>query len=133
MNLREIEKTVREMDSQLAPTEGGFKTAVLLLALLEKGDDIDALTEFTKLPRDFVQARVERLRSNGVIVENGMLNVDWWDEQHGWIEFWMHVSVAEGLIETVPDQEEATFIAPSNEWPDVIGDLADGDNDGREE
>lgn len=110
------------MDGTLAPTEDSFRTAVLLLALLEKGDDVDALTTFTRLPREFVEIRVKRLRANGVIVENGMLNVDWWDEQHGGVEFWMHVSVAEGLIEAVPDSEEATFIEPSNEWPDVVMD-----------
>jgi hypothetical protein len=121
MTIDEIRSTVTEMDASLAPTEDGFKTAVLLLALLEKGDDVDALTAFTRLPREFVDVRVRRLRASAVINEDGTLNVDWWDEQHGGIEFWMHVSVAEGLIETVPNSDEATFIAPSEDWPDVIG------------
>lgn len=121
MNLSEIKNTVKQMDEQLAPGADGFKTAVLLLALLEKGEDVDALTAFTQLPHEFVHVRIARLKANGVIAEDGKLDVDWWDEQYGGTEFWMHVAVADGLLERVPDCEESTFIAPSDEWPDVVG------------
>lgn len=120
MKLSEIYKTVHDLDKALGEDEDTFKTAALLIALLQMPPDASALSRFLKLPIGFVEERLKRLRAQGVLDANGTVLADWFDEEHGGVAFWMDVAVAEGLLERVPDSDEATYIESNNEWPDVV-------------
>lgn len=92
-----IKQEVRRMDKDLTETESAFRTAVIMLAALSVGQNINKLAAFTKLPKEFVRERAAALRANG-IWQNGKTNAEWFEENGG-IAFWMDVACAEGLLQ----------------------------------
>lgn len=121
MNLSEIYKTVHELDEALGEEESAFKTAALLITLLQMPPDAQALSRFLKLPLNFVEERLDRLKTQGVLDADGKICTDWFDEESGGVAFWMDVAVAEGILERTSKADETAYVQPDEEWPSVIG------------
>lgn len=97
--LEGIQTLVRELDQALGDEDDYFKSAVLLLAALSVGQDVERLADFTGFPLEFIEPRAWRLKKNG-IWKDGQTRANWFDEDGGGVAFWMDVALAEGLLES---------------------------------
>lgn len=52
-----VKKIVFELDESLTEDDDYFKSAVLLLAALNVGHDVQRLAEFTGFPAEFIETR----------------------------------------------------------------------------
>lgn len=95
--LAEIEGAVANLEPTLEPASDTFKSAVLVLAALRVGADLERLERLTRYGEEFIALRAVRLRAAGT----------WGDAQvvYEWIRtpwtelgnsFWIDVLVAEG-------------------------------------
>lgn len=93
----ELEARIRHYNSDLDPADPRFRAAVILLAGIEYGHNIDQLARKTGYDRAFVARVARRLIDNGVW-KAGVTVVDWSaaDEASG--TFWNDVAVAEGKM-----------------------------------
>lgn len=100
----EIEDIVSSLDPNLEKGSDSFKTAVLLWSAAIVGSTHSALKEFTNYSDNFIEERRQRLEKAGVF-KDGVVYANWTDEEEGFIEFWLDVSVAEGLLEKSLESE----------------------------
>jgi hypothetical protein len=99
-----IHARIRRYNSDIEPGSDTYRSAVLLLAGLEYGQNIDMLARRAGIDRSFVAKAARRLIDNGVWV--GGRTVSEWtalDEASG--AFWNDVAVGEGKLcrRTLPD------------------------------
>jgi hypothetical protein len=107
---------VRRYNSDIDPTSDRFRTAVLLLAALDVGQNIDVLARKTSYSRAFVAKVARRLIDNGVW--SGGKTISEWapaDEASG-VAFWNDVAVAEGRLCRRTVENGAIEWAPPGYW-----------------
>lgn len=88
---------VSRMSPRLAPDSSEFRAAVLLLAGVEVGHNVDRLARLTGYPPDFVARCARRLYDNGVW-RGGETCSPWHDQAGGDEAFWADVRVAVGQM-----------------------------------
>jgi hypothetical protein len=110
-----IHARIRRYNSDIDPKSDTYRSAVLLLAGLEFGHNIDVLARRAGIDRSFVAKAARRLIDNGVWVA-GRTVAEWTalDEASG--AFWNDVAVGEGKLcrRTLPDG--AIEWAPAGFW-----------------
>ena len=95
--VREFEARIRHYNSDLEPSDPAFRAAVILLAGLEYGHNIDQLARRTGYDRAFVARTARRLIDNGVW-KSGVTVADWSSSDEASGTFWNDVAVAEGKM-----------------------------------
>lgn len=98
LTIREIRAEVKRLDPALRAWGQDFRAAVMLLSMLVVGTNLTELSAFSRLPRRFVEIRLERLLANGVMLPDGRIAADWFSEESGAWGFWMDVCVANGTL-----------------------------------
>jgi hypothetical protein len=97
VSIRALEDRIRHYNSDLAPASETFRAAVILLAGVEYGHNIDLLARRTMYDRAFVARVARRLIDNGVW-KSGVTVADWSSADEASGTFWNDVSVAEGKM-----------------------------------
>lgn len=93
-------KEIERMDPNINKDDEAYKVAVLLMyGSLSGKHHSKTLYAKTLYPMEFIKTVVKRLKDNGVW-ENGKTNASW-DGESGGVEFWLHVTVGLGFIESV--------------------------------
>jgi hypothetical protein len=95
--VREFEARIRHYNSDLQSSDPAFRAAVILLAGLEFGHNIDQLARRTGYDRAFVARTARRLIDNGVW-KSGVTVADWSSSDEASGTFWNDVAVAEGKM-----------------------------------
>jgi hypothetical protein len=95
--IREFEARIRHYNSDLQPADPAFRAAVILLAGLEYGHNIDQLARRTGYDRALVARIARRLIDNGVW-KSGVTVADWSSSDEASGTFWNDVAVAEGKM-----------------------------------
>jgi hypothetical protein len=99
-------KFAREVLEELDPAmkgcedEPGYRTAVVLLAALQLGPNVDALSRFTGYSWDFVRAIAGRSIEAGLWTEDDV-GCDHWFAEDGQVRcivFWADTAVDQGLL-----------------------------------
>ena len=96
-SVRDLEARVRRYNSDIDPASDTFRAAVLLLASLEFGQNVEGLARRTGFPRSFVAKCARRLIDNGVWV-GGETAAEWSADDEASGAFWNDVAVAEGKL-----------------------------------
>lgn len=96
-SIAELEARIRRYNSDIDASSSTFRAAVLLLAGIEYGLNIDALSHRTSYPRAFVAQCARRLIDNGVW-RDGRIVSDWSPADEASGAFWNDVAVAEGKL-----------------------------------
>lgn len=89
---------VARLDPRLAPDSTRFRSAVLLLAARELGQNVDRLARFTRYPREMVARCARRLVDNGVWKQGETVSRWAADPREDPEAFWGDVGVAEGKL-----------------------------------
>lgn len=97
MSIRDFEARIRRYNSDLQPDCIAFRSAVILLAGLEYGHNIDRIARRTSYDRAFVARVARRLTDNGVW-KAGVTVADWSSSDEASGTFWNDVAVAEGKM-----------------------------------
>ena len=97
VSVKELEARIRRYNSDLEPNSPTFRSAVILLAGLEYGQNIDLLARKTGYDRSFVARVARRLIDNG-IWKAGATIADWTSSDEASGTFWSDVAVAEGKM-----------------------------------
>jgi hypothetical protein len=95
------ELTVLDPTSQPDDGDGGYQTAVILLAAeFVTGTDVQQLTKFTGYSKDFVAAVCSRMQKSGLWEESGTIHSDHWYQGDAYRVpcFWADVLVGMGLL-----------------------------------
>jgi hypothetical protein len=92
-----LQARVRRWNPDLPVDTDTYRAAVLLLAGLEYGQNLDLLARRTSLARAFVAKAARRLIDNGVW-QGGKTVVDWDLGEQASPSFWNDVAVAEGRL-----------------------------------
>ena len=96
-SLTEVEADVQSLDPALDRDDEAFKVAVVLLAALQVGADVERVAEFTQFDREWLEGVAANLTASG-IWQDGHTACSWFEEGGG-IEFWIDVLVGQGLVE----------------------------------
>lgn len=97
MTIRDFEARIRRYNSDLGSDSVTFRAAVILLAGLEYGHNIDRIARRTGYDRPFVARVARRLTDNGVW-NAGVTVADWSSDDEASGTFWNDVAVAEGKM-----------------------------------
>lgn len=97
LSIRALEARVRRYNSDIRTDSPTFRAAVLLLAAVEYGQNIDLLARRTGYDRAFVAKCGRRLIDNGVWVGGSTVS-EWSPEDEASGAFWNDVAVAEGKL-----------------------------------
>lgn len=110
-----IHARIRRYNSDIDPKSDTYRAAVLLLAALEWGQNIDVLARRTGIDRSFVARVARRLIDNGVW-SGGRTVAEWTalDEASG--PFWSDVAVAEGKLCRRTLEDGTIEWAPPGYW-----------------
>jgi hypothetical protein len=110
-----IHARIRRYNSDIDPRSDAYRSAVLLLAGLEWGQNIDVLARRTGIDRSFVARAARRLIDNGVWA-GGRTVAEWTalDEASG--PFWNDVAVAQGKLCRRTLEDGAIEWAPPGFW-----------------
>ena len=115
-SLADVQQRVRILDPAAEPSSSRFRAAIVLLAAVELGQNVDRLSRFTRLERPFVAKCARRLVDNGVWQGGNTVAAWTWDLQAGRREFWNDVGVAEGkLCRRINNTGEMEWAA-AGEW-----------------
>lgn len=87
---------VREMNPSLGRECPSYQAAVLLLSLTSLPPQIDHLSHWLSIPREFVARCIRRLVDNGVLSSEGLIG-GWTGEAMVEEAFWADVNVANGM------------------------------------
>lgn len=115
LSLRALEARVRRYNSDIRTDSPTFRAAVLLLAAVEFGQNIDLLARRTGYDRAFVAKCARRLIDNGVWVGGGTAS-EWSPEDEASGAFWNDVAVAEGKLCRRVGAEGKIEWAPAGYW-----------------
>jgi hypothetical protein len=113
--IRDFEAKIRHYNSDLKPTDPAFRAAVILLAGLEYGHNIDMLARKTGYDRAFVSRTARRLIDNGVW-KAGVTIADWSSSDEASGTFWNDVAVAEGKMCRRINTDGRVEWAPAGFW-----------------
>lgn len=114
-SISSLEVRVRRYNSDIDAGCAMFRAAVLLLAAVEYGRNIDALSRRTGYPRGFVAQCARRWIDNGVWTPQGLVT-EWSPADEASGAFWNDVAVAEGkLCRRVTAEGEIEW-APPGFW-----------------
>lgn len=97
MTVSDFEARIRRYNSDLEHDSVTFRAAVILLAGLEFGHNIDRIARRTGYDRAFVARVARRLTDNGVW-KAGVTVADWSSSDEASGTFWNDVAVAEGKM-----------------------------------
>ena len=115
-SLADVRQRVEILDPAAEPSSSRFRTALVLLAAVELGQNVDRLSRFARLERPFVAKCARRLVDNGVWQGGETVGAWTWDLQASRREFWNDVGVAEGkLCRRINDAGEMEWAA-AGEW-----------------
>jgi hypothetical protein len=110
-----LEGRVRRYNSDIDAGSSAFRAAVLLLAAVEFGQNIDTLTRRTGYERSFVARCARRLIDNGVWM-GGRTISDWSPQDEASGSFWNDVAVAEGKLCRRLNEHGHIEWAPAGYW-----------------
>jgi hypothetical protein len=111
---------IRRYNADVEPHSDRFRAAILLLAALEIGHNVDALARFTRLDRAFVAKCARRLIDNGVW-SGGRTVADWTADDEASGAFWNDVAVAEGKLNRRASADGVLEWAPAGVWRKTYG------------
>lgn len=97
VSIRDLEARIRRYNSDLEKDSVTFRVAVILLAGVEYGHNIDRISRRTGVERAFVARVARRLTDNGVW-KAGVTVADWSSTDEASGTFWNDVAVAEGKM-----------------------------------
>jgi hypothetical protein len=97
VSIGDLEARIRRYNSDLEKDSVTFRVAVILLAGLEYGHNIDRISRRTGCERAFVARVARRLTDNGVW-NAGVTVADWSSTDEASGTFWNDVAVAEGKM-----------------------------------
>jgi hypothetical protein len=97
VGVSELEERIRHYNSDLRSDDPTFRAAVILLAGVEYGHNIDLLARRTGYDRALVARIARRLIDNGVW-KGGVTVADWSSADEASGTFWNDVAVAEGKM-----------------------------------
>jgi hypothetical protein len=115
LGLDDWQAIVRRYNSGLDPQSVRFRTAVLLLASVDIGQNIDTLARRTGYDRPFVARAARRLIDNGVWAD-GKTVADWSAGGEASGSFWNDVAVAEGRACRRRTEAGSVEWAPAGYW-----------------
>jgi len=96
------------------PGELGFDALVTLFSMLMYfQDDVDKISEFTNIPKDEIQTRIDNLIRQKIWVDGKLLMEDSGDELEGVVDFLMIALASEGMVERT--------LIPDDSDPEVVG------------
>lgn len=115
MSRGSLEEMIRQANPGLDAASPTFRTARLLLAARQVGQNIDKLTRFTGDSREFVARCARRLWDNGVW-SRGTTVAAWKDAGENDLAFWADVKVAEGQFCRRMDEQGRLQWMPAGLW-----------------
>ena len=80
-------------------------TAMIIVAAMRGGADVDRVAEATGLPRELVESKARNLEASG-IWKNGHMHVQPSDPETDWTEFILMILCADGLVVRPPGTSE---------------------------
>jgi hypothetical protein len=110
-----IADRIRRYNSDIDSRTDRFRAAVLLLASVELGQNIDVLSRRTGFDRCFVARCARRLIDNGVWL-GGKTEADWSSADEASGMFWNDVAVAEGKMCRRKGPDGSVEWAPAGFW-----------------
>ena len=113
--IAKISARIRRYNPDVDPNSDTFKAAVLLLAALEYGQNIDVLARRTGFDRSLVARCVRRLIDNGVW-QSGRAVTEWSPADEACGSFWNDVAVAEGKMCRRAAADGSLEWAPAGFW-----------------
>lgn len=114
-SVQSLEGRIRRYNSDIDPGSDTFRAAVLLLASLEYGQNVELLARRTGYPRSFVAKCARRLIDNGVWSEGRMV-ASWSPQDEASGAFWNDVAVAEGKLCRRANPDGEIEWAPAGYW-----------------
>ena len=114
-SVQSLEGRIRRYNSDIDPGSETFRAAVLLLASLEYGQNVELLTRRTGYQRSFVAKCARRLIDNGVW-SDGRTVASWSPEDEASGAFWNDVAVAEGKLCRRANPDGEIEWAPAGYW-----------------
>jgi hypothetical protein len=110
-----LQARITAMDPAVSVQSPGYEAALILLASVHVGQNVDRLARFTGLRRDVVARCARRLVDNGVW-QDGNIVCRWLDTPEDTDSFWADAAVAEGrLCRRMGDDREMEW-APQGYW-----------------
>jgi hypothetical protein len=110
-----LQARVRRYNPELAVDSDTYRAAVLMLAGLEYGQNLDLLARRTSFARAFVAKAARRLIDNGVW-QGGRTVVEWSLAEEPSQAFWNDVAVAEGKLCRRMTEDGSIEWAPAGYW-----------------
>ena len=112
-DLRFVREALEDLDPAMkgGEDEPGYRTAIVLLAALELGPNVDALSRFTGYSPDFVRAIAGRSVEAGLWTDDDVCCEHWFaqDGQLRCTVFWTDTLVAEGLVVRSWSEEDGAY------------------------
>ena len=99
INLEYLKEKIHRISPKLKENDTAFSTALILLALLVVGTNKKKLSNFTKLPFNFVESRMANFRKGGVVSGHKIGAGKWFEKDGGSMGFCLDVCIGEGLVE----------------------------------
>jgi hypothetical protein len=101
-DLKFVKEALEELDPAMkgCEDEPGYRTAIVLLAALESGPNVEALSRFTGYSPEFIREIAWRSVEAGLWTDDDVCCEHWFtdDGQVKGVAFWMDTLVAEGLF-----------------------------------
>lgn len=114
-SVQSLEARIRRYNSDIDSGSDTFRAAVLLLASLEYGQNVELLARRTGYQRSFVAKCARRLIDNGVWSQ-GRTVASWSVEDEASGAFWNDVAVAEGKLCRRANPDGEIEWAPAGYW-----------------
>jgi hypothetical protein len=114
-SVQSLESRIRRYNSDIDAGSDTFRAAVLLLASLEYGQNVELLARRTGYPHSFVAKCARRLIDNGVWSEGRMV-ASWSPQDEASGAFWNDVAVAEGKLCRRANADGEIEWAPAGYW-----------------
>jgi hypothetical protein len=85
------------VDELVATSDPDYETAVIMVAALFIGPNVDAIVDLTGCTRDIVDSIASRMRASGMWTDEGVDYDDWFsDDLRGIVAFAMNLHIATG-------------------------------------
>lgn len=97
LTVADFDARIRRYNSDLEQDSTTYRAAIILLAGLEFGHNVERIARRTGYPRPFVSQVARRLTDNGVW-NGGVTVTDWTSNDYASGTFWNDVAVAEGKM-----------------------------------
>ena len=99
MRIREIHRTIKELDDNIKPGDVGYKAALFVLASMTRPHNGDELAKATGIPREQAREFARNCRLNKIWEPDGRIgHSGWFNKKSDNMAFWLDINCVIGWM-----------------------------------